>query len=240
MKTVYILLLICLLSFTSGASTFASFKLTVLDRFDKKGINDVKVELLTTGRKPRVLKIGYTNESGIIFFDSLENGNYYYNTVRLDYIEESGYITISNHQSVERDEILNLTDLHKVQILTPYIITKEDVIELEKDTVACPDSTNNMGPIYIKGFQQFKTDLINLIKYPIEAIEMGIEGKVIVQFIVDEKGTITKVGLLQHVDLSLDLEAMLIVLLLDRFEPAMCNGKPIKSIYSIPITFNLD
>lgn len=240
MKTTLMLLLICLLSFISGAKTFASFKLTVLDRFDKKGINKVKVVLLTTGKKSHTLKTGYTNESGIIYFDSLENGSYSYNTVRLDYLEENGYITISNSQSVEKEEVLNLTDLHKVQILTPYIITKEDVIELEKDSLACNDSIKNMGPIYMKGFQQFRTDLMNLINYPIEAIEMGIEGKVIVQFIVDEKGTITKVGLLQHVDLSLDLEAMLIVLLLDRFEPATCNGKPVKSVYSIPISFSLN
>nr|WP_294861586.1 TonB family protein [uncultured Fluviicola sp.] len=239
MKTLMILL-ICLLSFASGAKTFASFKLTVLDRFDKKGINDVKVELFTTGKKSRVLKTGYTNESGIIQFDSLENGSYYYNTVRLDYIEENDYITISNGQSVEQEKILNLTDLHKAQILAPYIITKADVIELEKDTIVCTDSIQNVGPVYMKGFQQFRTDLMDLINYPIKAIEMEIEGKVIVQFIVDEKGIITKVGLLQHIDLSLDLEAMLVVLLLDRFEPAICDGKPIKSLYSIPITFNLN
>jgi TonB family protein len=240
MKTTLLILLICLFSFTSGANTFAGLKLTVVDRFDKKGINAVKVELLTTGKKSHLIKTGYTNESGIIYFDSLENGSYYYNTARLDYIEERGYITISDNQSIEDEVVLNLTDLHKVEILKPYIITKEDVRELEKDTVACTDSIKNVGPVYVKGFQQFRTDLMNLIHYPDKAVEMGIEGKVIVQFIVDEKGMITKVGMVQHVDLCLDLEALLIVLLLDRFEPATCNGKPIKSVYSIPITFSLN
>lgn len=240
MKTTLLFLLICILSFTSGAKTFASFTLTVVDRFDKKGIDHVEVELYTTGKKSHLLKKGYTNASGIIQFDSLENGNYYYTTVRLDYIGENGYLTISNNQPVEKEEVLNLTDLHKAQILKPYLITKEDVIALEKDTVTCADSINNLEPVYMKGFQQFKTDLTNLIEYPREAIEMGIEGKVIVQFIVDENGTIIKVGLLQHVNLSLDLEAMLIILLLDRFEPATCNGKSIKSFYSIPIAFNLN
>ncbi|MCF8373640.1 MAG: energy transducer TonB [Bacteroidales bacterium] len=75
--------------------------------------------------------------------------------------------------------------------------------------------------------------------YPEMARETGIEGKVWVEFIVDEKGKVTNVKLVRENDPLLDNEALRVVRALPDFSPGKQREKPVKVRYHVPINFKL-
>lgn len=77
------------------------------------------------------------------------------------------------------------------------------------------------------------------VKYPAEAVEKGIKGKVIVQFVVTKDGKITDAEVARAVDPLLDAEALRAIRSMPDWEPAKRDGQNIAVKYSLPITFSL-
>ena len=85
------------------------------------------------------------------------------------------------------------------------------------------------------------TQLLNEnIKYPAEAAKDGVEGRVIVEFVVEKDGSINNVRVVQSVDPLLDKEAVRVVKRMPKWIPGKQNGVVVRVKYSIPITFNLE
>jgi len=78
------------------------------------------------------------------------------------------------------------------------------------------------------------------VKYPKKALEKGICGKVLVQFVIDDKGKVTKVEVLKGVEKTLDKEAVRVIKSMPKWIPGKKNGKPVKVRYTIPLTFKMD
>ena len=90
----------------------------------------------------------------------------------------------------------------------------------------------------------FVQNLIHFIgeefKFPEEARNIGIEGKIFVEFIIDERGDIGHVKILRSVDPHLDQEALRVVQKLPRMaRPAYMNGKPARIKFVLPINARL-
>ena len=77
------------------------------------------------------------------------------------------------------------------------------------------------------------------LRYPTSAIENGIQGRVIVQFVVTKTGSIGNVKVIRSVDHDLDNEAIRVCKSLPNFTPGKVNGQPVNVWYSLPITFRL-
>lgn len=77
------------------------------------------------------------------------------------------------------------------------------------------------------------------IRYPDEAIEKQIEGKVIVKFIIGTDGQVSNPEILRSVSPELDAEAKRVVMEFPRFSPMKLNGKPVNSSYTLPVSFRL-
>ncbi len=75
------------------------------------------------------------------------------------------------------------------------------------------------------------------MKYPKEARQKGIEGKVFVQFIISADGTISDAKVLQGIGFGCDEEAIRIVLNSAKWKPGKQRGKPVKQRYTLPIVF---
>ena len=85
-----------------------------------------------------------------------------------------------------------------------------------------------------------KKFLSNTVKYPIIAQENGIQGQVVVQFVIAKDGKIEEVEVLRSGgDPSLDKEAVRVVKAMHRWEPGKRRGKPIRVKYTIPVNFRL-
>lgn len=77
------------------------------------------------------------------------------------------------------------------------------------------------------------------IKYPAMAAENGIEGRVIVQFVVERDGSVSGVHVVRGVDSSLDREATRVVAQMPKWIPGKQNGSAVRVKYTVPVTFRL-
>ena len=77
------------------------------------------------------------------------------------------------------------------------------------------------------------------IKYPVVAEENGIQGRVIVTFVVERDGSITDVKVVKSVDTSLDKEASLVVKAMPKWQPGKQNGSAVRVKYTVPVQFKL-
>jgi len=77
------------------------------------------------------------------------------------------------------------------------------------------------------------------LRYPDAAVRDGIQGKVLVDFIIDEKGKVTNARILKGVDPDLDDEALRIINASPDWKPGMVKGKKVKSEISLYIEFRL-
>jgi len=78
-----------------------------------------------------------------------------------------------------------------------------------------------------------------ILVYPETQRMNGVEGKVLVKFIVDKDGNIKNPLVIRSVDPSLDRAAIEAVKKLPRFRPGKIGGNPVNVWYSIPISFKL-
>ena len=77
------------------------------------------------------------------------------------------------------------------------------------------------------------------VKYPKEAAKRKIQGRVIVDFVVNKDGSITDVNVVKPVHYLLDEEAVRVVKTMPKWNPGILDGKPVRVKYSLPITFRI-
>ena len=94
-------------------------------------------------------------------------------------------------------------------------------------------------PMYPGGYGALMGYLRDNIKYPTVAAENGVQGRVVVGFVVERDGSITDVKILRGVDPSLDREAMRVVKSMPRWNPGKQNGSAVRVKYQVPVSFRL-
>jgi TonB family protein len=78
------------------------------------------------------------------------------------------------------------------------------------------------------------------LRYPEEAREEGIQGRVMVRFTIDVDGSVKDATVTRSVDPLLDAEALRVINASPKWKPAKVNGKPVKVSLSIPVEFILE
>ena len=76
-------------------------------------------------------------------------------------------------------------------------------------------------------------------KYPVVAQENGVQGRVIISFVVERDGSISDVKVARSVDPSLDREAQRVVKSMPRWTPGKQNGQTVRVKYTVPVVFRL-
>lgn len=77
------------------------------------------------------------------------------------------------------------------------------------------------------------------IKYPTEAKENKIEGKVLVEFIVEKDGSISNTKIVKKAGYGFDEETLRVIKAMPNWKPGKQNGKPVRVSYTLPIRFSL-
>ena len=77
------------------------------------------------------------------------------------------------------------------------------------------------------------------INYPPMAAENNVQGRVVVQFVVDKTGKVGEVKVVRSVDKDLDKEAVRVCKSLPKFTPGRQNGQAVSVGYTLPVTFKL-
>ncbi len=101
------------------------------------------------------------------------------------------------------------------------------------------DMSKDVEPEFPGGVQALLDFVSACMRYPKQSMDAGVQGRVMVSFVVDEDGSVTDVEVLKSVDNLLDWEAKRIVKRMPRFTPGIRNGRPSRFRYNIPINFKL-
>ena len=219
--TVFTIGLLAAGSFTLAAFTYVS---PVESTEEEIASNNSTVEYFvenTKEEKPEVLK----QEPKVEPQNQQES-----TTTLISEVTEDISVTESSDEAVKSDVgIEGLTVKHG-----DFNITIEK-IEVEAEIIEIPD----LDAQFVNGYAEMARYIQNNINYPEEAIALGIEGKVFVEFVVLKDGTVTDVKIANGVHKSLDREAARIVRSFPKWIPAEHSGRIVSSRIVVPIDFKL-
>lgn len=107
--------------------------------------------------------------------------------------------------------------------------------DFENDTLK-PDNF----PMYPDGQDGLIKDVSKSIKYPQAARKEGVQGKVVLAFVVEKNGAIEKIEIIESAHPDLDAEAIRVIKNLKTWLPGIKNGEPVAVPFVYPITFRLN
>lgn len=142
---------------------------------------------------------------------------------------------LNNEAAVGAVDITEGTnDLNKIAI-------KEEVIAAPKVEDEQPVSIAmvEQKPEFPGGEAAMYKWLSDNIVYPSAASEEGVQGRVVVEFVVGKDGSITNVRVVRPRHPALDKEALRVVKAMPKWMPGRNNGQPVKVTYTLPVTFKL-
>ncbi len=94
-------------------------------------------------------------------------------------------------------------------------------------------------PQFPGGAVEFMKWLTQNLKYPPQAQQRKIKGRVVAQFIVNKDGSLSDLQVIQPLEPACDAEVMRVLKLMPQWKAGMMNAKPCRTMVCIPIMFNL-
>lgn len=123
------------------------------------------------------------------------------------------------------------------------IVVETPPIEIEPDPEPEPEAPivdyPDQEAEFPGGAAAMKQFLAENIKYPDIAMEMGDQGKVFLEFVVEKDGSITQIKILRGVSREIDQEAKRVVREMPKWKPAEARGESVRARCRIPINFIL-
>ncbi|MFT7031451.1 MAG: TonB family protein [Marinoscillum sp.] len=191
------------------------------------------------------------SQSNLITFDQLPAD------MQVDLVEIKEDLSFMKVEILEGDKMSNIEEL---QDLDPKTIHSMNVDKANKAIYIAikKDGTNfdylsekskqegevftivEEQPEFEGGIDAFYQYLGNEIKYPEQAREMGVEGRVYVQFVVETDGSLSEVKSVKGIGAGCDTEAVRVVQNAPAFKPGSQRGKPVRVRMVMPIAFTLD
>lgn len=117
-----------------------------------------------------------------------------------------------------------------------------DIADLEENKVIVeekPFTTVEQMPQFPGGEEELMKFILGNLHYPSVAKEVGIEGRVIIRFVVSKTGDVTNVEVLRGLDPSCDKEAKRVVQMMPKWIPGKQNGRSVPVYFTIPIVYRL-
>jgi protein TonB len=114
----------------------------------------------------------------------------------------------------------------------------DDIDDPEPVTEIVDETVDQMAS-YPGGIPALMDFLNENIKYPEQAEREGIEGRVVAGFIVERDGSVSNIEILKSVHPLLDAEVVRVMSLMPNWIPGKQHGMPIRTRYSMPVTFRL-
>ena len=149
-------------------------------------------------------------------------------------------VTVSARQSYEAAVLPVLADSAETKAFDvveqmPSFAGGEYVVRYRDEKGNVHEVTKTCPPGQAGLFQY----LSGSVQYPVVAEENGVQGRVIVTFIVERDGSINEVKVAKSVEPSLDREAVRVVRSMPKWTPGKHKGEAVRVKYTMPVTFRL-
>ena len=115
-----------------------------------------------------------------------------------------------------------------------------DIIEIEPEDEDPVYMVVEESPEFPGGYDGYMEYLRKNVKYPAICRENGIQGRVLVSFVVNKDGSIVETEVVKGVHPSLDKEALRVISEMPKWKPGTQRGKPVRVKYSCPVNFRLN
>lgn len=144
---------------------------------------------------------------------------------------------VDDDTEIEEELVIEDTEADEETVITiaPVIAQEEEEVEDTKVWVSVDEK-----PEFPGGNEALTSFLHNNVKYPPIAQENGIQGTVLLTFVVDEKGNVTNIQVVRSITDALDKEALRVMNMMPQWKPGMQGGKAVKVHYQQAITFRLE
>lgn len=144
----------------------------------------------------------------------------------------------------------NLGDTTKKKLVEKKPVKQEELVSIEgaNEILVEGDFSDDsleilleceVAPNFPGGFDSIDIFLSKNLKYPALAKENGIEGRVVLRFVVEKDGTLTNIEILRKVGWGCDDEATRLIKQMPKWIPGKMNGKPVRVYFTLPILFKL-
>ena len=127
-----------------------------------------------------------------------------------------------------------------LSVLAILMMANTTVMAQEKKVDNNVYNTSEVMPKYPGGIQAMMRFIGENVRYPQEAIDNGIQGRVLVSFVVEKDGSVSDVKVLKGIGSGCDEEAIRVVEAMPKWEPGKDKGKTVRVKYDLPISFKLN
>lgn len=118
--------------------------------------------------------------------------------------------------------------------------TPEEMLKKNPNAAIPFSAVENKPTFNDSDANEFSKWVSEQVKYPQDAIDANIQGKVVLQFTVNKEGQVEDVKVLHGVSETLDAEAVRVVSSSPKWEPGSMNGTPVNVKYTFPVLFRLN
>lgn len=120
-------------------------------------------------------------------------------------------------------------------------VAPDSVVAVPTDSVAKDEvfMVAEQMPEFPGGMKELLKFLQDNLKYPESAMKNNVQGRVIVQFVVEKDGTPTEFNVVRAVNPDLDAEALRVLKTMPKWKPGMQRGEVVRVKYTVPVTFRL-
>ncbi|MDL2208069.1 energy transducer TonB [Parabacteroides sp. OttesenSCG-928-O15] len=145
---------------------------------------------------------------------------------------------VEDDVELEQQEILSTEDDQSAAQVETYVAPT--VVEEEEESDDQIFTVVETYPSFPGGEVALLKYLNSNIKYPVIAQENGIQGRVTISFVVNKDGSIVDAVIMRGQDPSLDKEALRVVNSMPKWSPGEQRGKPVRTRFTLPVTFRLN
>ena len=144
-------------------------------------------------------------------------------------------LNIVDNNSMETETDIAASDPTDAPVIIPTPIeVPEEVVDENVEFVVVEEM-----PVFRNGNADLMRYLSENIKYPTVSAEQGVQGRVVVQFVVGVHGEILNPVVVKSVDPYLDKEAIRVISSMPKWKPGKQRGKAVRVKYTVPVVFRL-
>ena len=155
------------------------------------------------------------------------------------------YIDVKTEELVVTEDLNAEKKTLKVYLQGEGQVGKDEVVVVGYGAMEASDANPvfqvvEVMPEFPGGMAECLKFLGKNIKYPVQSQQAGVQGKVIVQFVVEKDGSVSNPKVVRSIDPDLDGEAVRVISIMPKWKPGMQKGQAVRVKYTVPVTFRLD
>lgn len=131
--------------------------------------------------------------------------------------------------STAKNDINKQEEEEVPEVSTSYAATSDDEVHVRVEQM----------PSFPGGADALFQFIQQNLRYPVIAVENGIQGRVVLRFVVDKTGNISDITIVNSVDPACDREAIRVIQAMPKWTPGYQDGKPVNVSFMMPISFRL-